>query len=408
MAPAGRSSVEGVRRANLEAVLRNVHLNGPMTRAELAAVLGLNRSTIRGLTAALADHDLVAESAAGASRGARGGRPSHLVTPRSDNTVAAIDIGTGSMRVALVGLGGSVLGTRSTPLRPEDRAIENVADLAAQFVKDLLVTLRPTRLLGVAASVPGAVRRRDGLVLFAPNLGWHGEPLATLLTARLGIDALVGNDASLAMLAEHLRGAAVGYEHAVYVSAHVGLGGGVLVHGEVLQGADGYAGEIGHLQVDVTGPPCRCGAVGCWEMKVDERALLTRAGRPETGGSELVDEVIAAANAGERQAQDAVAETARWMAVGLRMLINLYNPQAIVLGGTLAQVWNGARDLVEDALRCHRPLAPLEDVAIMPGRLSADSSLVGAAELIFSRAARDPLAIRDESRTRRAEGADPR
>src|SRR4029078_11360247 len=137
------------------------------------------------------------------------------------------------------------------------------------------------------------------LVRFAPNLGWSNEPFTDLLSARLGRHVSTGNHANLGVLGEHLRRAAVGFSEVVYLSASVGIGGGFLMGGRPLTGANGYAGEVGHMQVDSEGPVCRCGAVGCWETKVGENVLLRLAGRLPGGGPPAVAEVIAAAQAGE-------------------------------------------------------------------------------------------------------------
>jgi predicted NBD/HSP70 family sugar kinase len=195
------------------------------------------------------------------------------------------------------------------------------------------------------------------------------------------------------VLAEHLRGAAVGRQHVIYLSASVGIGGGFLVNGVLLEGATGYAGEIGHLQVDASGPECRCGAIGCWELKVGENRLLTLAGRKPGGGPEAVGEVITAAAAGEKVAQQAVDEVAEWTGVGLRSLINVFNPEVIVLGGTLAQLWESSAAHVEDVLERRALLAPRTGVTVVPAQLGRDSSLLGAAEMAFETVLADPQCV---------------
>jgi predicted NBD/HSP70 family sugar kinase len=165
------------------------------------------------------------------------------------------------------------------------------------------------------------------------------------------------------------------------------------VGGALLEGATGYAGEIGHLQVDASGPECTCGGIGCWELKVGENRLLALAGRPTGGGPQAVAEVIAAAQAGERRAHAAIQEVAEWAGVGLRSLINVFNPEVIVLGGTLAQLWDSAAAQVEEVLARRALLAPLTDVAVLPAKLGQDSSLFGAAELAFEAVLEDPQCL---------------
>lgn len=382
---------EELRRANLRAILQAVHTHGPTTRAELTKQLGLNRSTIGGLTGELQALALVSEETAAV--GGRSGRPSHLVVPREDNVVVAVDLGVDRIAVALVGLGGEVLQRRHRSHQRGEHDVDHVVDAVAQMVEDVLTTGDDLRYLGIGVSVPGAVRARDGLVRFAPNLGWVEEPFTELLEKRLGMHVSTGNDANLGVLAERLRGAAAGYSDVVYLSASVGIGGGFLVSGRPLTGASGYAGEIGHLQVDSVGPVCRCGAVGCWETKVGENVLLRSAGRLSGGGPEAVAEVIAAARSGEVRAADAVADVADWCGVGIRAIINLFNPQIVVLGGCLAQVWRAAEDRVNEAMSRSVMMSPREDVLIRAAQLDVESSLLGAAELAFAPVLDDPQAV---------------
>src|SRR3954451_3600392 len=275
-APTGLGAEE-LRRATLRAILQTVHARGPTTRAVLTRQLGLNRSTIGALTGELQSLELVSEETSAV--GGRSGRPSHLVVPRVDNVVVAADVGVDRIAVAVVGLGGEVLDRRARSHQRGEHDVAHVVDAVAHMVEEVFANAPPRRCLGVGVAVPGAVRASDGLVRFAPNLGWVDEPFADLLSARLGRPVDTGNDANLGVLAEHVRGAAVGFSEVAYLNASVGIGGGFLLDGRPLSGARGYAGEVGHMQVDSEGPVCRCGAVGCWETKVGENVLLRLAGR---------------------------------------------------------------------------------------------------------------------------------
>ncbi|GAA1143385.1 ROK family transcriptional regulator [Nocardioides aquiterrae] len=382
---------EELRRANLRAILQTVHTHGPTTRAALTKQLGLNRSTIGALTGELQSLGLVSEETAAV--GGRSGRPSHLVVPREDNVVVAVDVGVDRIAVALVGLGGGVLDRRDRTHHRGEHDVDHVVDAVAQMIDEVLGDASGRRFLGVGAAVPGAVRAGDGLVRFAPNLGWVDAPFTDLLAKRLGRPVSTGNDANLGVLAEHVRGSAVGFSDVAYLSASVGIGGGFLTGGRPLTGASGYAGEVGHLQVDSTGPECRCGAVGCWETKVGENVLLRSAGRLPGGGPPAVAEVIAAACAGDDRAARAVAEVADWCGVGIRAVVNVFNPEIVVLGGCLAQVWRAAEDLVDEALSRSTMMSPREDVVIRAAALEDDAPLIGAAELAFGPVLDHPQAV---------------
>jgi predicted NBD/HSP70 family sugar kinase len=378
--PTGVSTDE-LRRANLRAILQTVHTHGPTTRAVLTRQLGLNRSTIGALTGELQNLGLVSEETAAV--GGRSGRPSHLVVPLVDNVVVAADVGVDRIAVAVVGLGGEVIDRRERQHQRGEHDVAHVVDAVAHMIEEMLSGAGPRRCLGVGVAVPGAVRASDGLVRFAPNLGWVDEPFTDLLAQRLDRPVVTGNDANLGVLAEHVRGAAVGFSEVAYLSASVGIGGGFLLGGRPLAGARGYAGEVGHMQVDAEGPVCRCGAVGCWETKVGENVLLRMAGRLPGGGPPAIAEVIGAAQAGEVRAAEAVAEVADWTGVGIRAIVNLFNPEVVVLGGCLAQVWRAAGDRIYEAVARSTMMSP-QDVVIRAARLEDDSPLIGAAELAFA------------------------
>jgi len=389
-APTGVGSDE-LRRANLRAILQTVHTRGPTTRAVLTQQLGLNRSTIGGLTGELQSLGLVSEESAALP--GRSGRPSHLVVPRPDNVVVAVDVGVDQIAVALVGLGGEVLERRARGHQRGKHDVDHVVESVAQMVEEALARNAGVRCLGLGVALPGAVRVGDGLVRFAPNLGWVEEPFTELLTKRLDRPVSAGNDANLGVLAEHVRGVAVGHSDVAYLSGSVGIGGGFIVGGRPLTGSSGYAGEVGHLQVDSSGPICRCGNTGCWEMKIGENQILQLAGRLPGGGPQAVAEVIEAAHHGDPRSRAAVEEVADWSGVGMRAVINIFNPEMIVLGGCLAQIWDAAQDKVDEALGRTTLISPRSDVRIRSGVFGMDSPLIGAAELAFAPLLRDPQSV---------------
>lgn len=382
-------SQDELRRANVSALLSWVHAHGPTSRAVLTAELGLNRSTIGDLTSQLEAMGLVSEGTPIAA--GRSGRPSLVVTARPEVSVVAIALDVDRITVALVGLGGIELERRTRVHQRGEHDVAHVVETVAQLVREVMSHPQGARCFGIGVSIPGAVRLSDGLVRFAPNLGWTNEPFTDLLAAELGMPVVAGNDADLGVLAEHLRGAAVGVNDVGYVTGSVGIGGGFLVGGAPLRGSQGYAGEVGHLLVDSTGPECRCGARGCWETKVGENHLLTGAGRLPGGGPTAVAEVIDAANAGDQRAAISLDEVAVWTGIGLRAVVNVFNPEMIVLGGVLAHAWRARTGLVDDALTRGGLVSKLDHVTLRAAALGDDSPLLGAAELAFAPLLADPL-----------------
>jgi len=385
---------ETVRRANLAAILRELHLRGASSRSELVEHTGLTRSGIRAVLGDLVAYDLVREERA-ASQGSPG-RPSPLVraNPRGA-TVLALEIAVDSLAVAIVGLGGEILESVRVD-RPRGRFSleETVSDLV-----ELARLLRarpgvPDTLIGAGVAMVGIVRRSDGFVRMAPNLGWRdvalGERIREALDVRLPIS--VANEADMGALGEQRRGAAIGSNHVLYISGEVGVGGGLIVDGQPFTGLAGYAGEVGHIPVNPAGSVCRCGSVGCWETEVGEPALLARAGRPPGGGRTEVDASLRDAEAGSPIALNAFSNVGRWLGVGLAGLVNVLNPELIVLGGLFGRI----HPFVSAPLRVELDRLALEAsrevVRVVPATLGVDALLVGAAELAFEPLLADPAA----------------
>lgn len=385
---------ETVRRANLSAIVRELHLRGPLSRSELVEHTGLTRSGIRAVLSDLVSYDLVREERA-ASQGAPG-RPSPLVCPNPEGaTVLALEIAVDSLAVAVVGLGGEIVDSVRVDRAWGRFSLEDTVDDLVELAR--LVRARPPArdsLIGVGVSIVGVVRRSDGFVRMAPNLGWRDVALGERLIDRLQTDLpiWVANDADLGALAEQRRGVALGANHVLFIAGEVGVGGGLIVDGQPFTGLAGYGGEVGHIPVNPAGGVCRCGSVGCWETEVGEIALLTRAGRQPDGGRTEVDAVLRDAASGSPAALSALDNVGRWLGVGLAGLVNVLNPELIVLGGLFGRI----HPYVSAPLRAELERLALEAsrelVRVVPATLGVDAPLLGAAELAFEPLLADPAA----------------
>ena len=390
----GHSS-EQLRPHNLSMVLRYLHLAGPLSRSDLTQRTELSRSTVATLVAELAERGLVVE---GPPRGRTGrGRPSPEVRLAERGPVAlAIEIAVDSLAVAIVGLGGEVRRQVRVDRRREPVSAADVVAEVQRLGRPLLVAPPVQRLVGIGVSIVGVVRRDDGLVRIAPNLGWRDEPLGELLASAFdeAVPVHVGNDADLGALAEHQRGAGVGVDDLVFVYGEVGVGGGVIVDGRPLRGADGYSGEIGHVTVNPDGRPCRCGSRGCLETEVGEPALLRAAGAdPTRGGRAAVDEVLRAAAAGDERALRALREVGRWLGIGVAGIINTFNPRRVVLGGYFARIHHYVESQLETALDARALPASRASVEVVASHLGWEAPLLGAAELAFAPLLADPTLL---------------
>jgi predicted NBD/HSP70 family sugar kinase len=383
---------ETVRRANLSAIVRELHARGPLSRSELVARTGLTRSAIRRLIGEFVVADLVSEERA--TPLGTPGRPSPVVRLNPERAVVlALEIAVDSVAVAVVGLGGEVFERiRADRPRGHSSVDEVVADLGR--LASVVGARRPWRhaVIGVGVAIVGVVRRTDGFVSLAPNLRWFDVPLGDRLAHALDVvvPISVANDADLGALGELRRGAALGESDVVFIHGEVGVGGGIIVDGRPLTGIAGYAGEVGHIPVNPNGIACGCGSVGCWETEVGSHALLRRAGYPATGGAAEVEAVLREAEAGSPAALRALDEVGRWLGFGLAGLVNVFNPRVVVLGGLFGRIL----PLVADALQAEldrRALPASRQLArIAAASLGVDAPLIGAAELAFEPLLADP------------------
>ncbi|GAA0647276.1 ROK family transcriptional regulator [Kutzneria viridogrisea] len=382
--PTAGTRPDEVRRHNRTALLRRLHVGGPCTRAELAAELGLNRSTIKALVDGLAEGGLVVEQVSAKRLGA--GRPSLLVLPQPRALwVLAVDVGVEQTTVAAVGFGGEVLGSRTWTLSRGASSVQDVVGKVALAARRLADRLGGSPV-GAGVSVPGVVRR-DGYVHEAPNLHWTGVHLGELLATALRRPVLVGNDAELGALAEHTRGVARQAADMVFVSVDVGVGGGVISERAAVRGTGGSVGELGHMVVRPGGRSCYCGCRGCWETEVGEDALCRALSLPEGSARELVVSELRSLGEQPELALYRLREFTDWLALGLINVVNLLGPELVVLGDLLAELPPVIVDEVAEEVR-QRSLVSraVGGIRITTSSLGPEAKIIGAAELAFEQA----------------------
>lgn len=394
MSPQRRSGLgtnqEAVRRHNLGTLLRHVHSAGQMSRAELTSLMGLNRSTIAGLVSELESLGISEHTTpvGGARQGA--GRPSSGVRIAAEGPfVIAVDLGVDQAVVARIGLGGRVLERAQAPVRSDGEAWQ-VGSSVASLIRSVVEGAPPAApLVGIGISVPGLVRRSDGLIRLAPNLEWHDVSFGGIVLAALGLDVPVSlaNDADLGALAEHIRGAAIGVDDVIYVSGNVGVGAGVISGGHRLEGAAGYAGEVGHLRFNPDGRPCHCGNRGCWETEVGALAIAEAIRCPPDKVAQL-GEVLE----GFERPSPELRRTGTALGQGLASIVNMFNPRMVVLGGYFRSLYTLVGAEVNAGLADGALPAPLESVTLALPGLGSDSPLLGAAEIALEPLFVDPVA----------------
>jgi predicted NBD/HSP70 family sugar kinase len=377
------SPQESVRRQNLGALLRYVHVRGATSRAELTSRLGLNRSTIGALTADLATAGLIDEGVP--QETGRAGRPSLVVRPRSSRVYGyALSLELDRLRAARVGLGGKVLDSRAAD-RPHGTEAPPTLAVLAGLVADMQRTAPAGAVfVGCGVAVSGSIRH---------HLGWTDETIESTLAAELRHDRppIIANVADVAALAEHTRGAAVGLDNVIYLHGDAGISAGIIAGGRRVTGYGGHGGEVGHMVVNPGGRLCGCGSRGCWETEIGERALLYLAGHNVATGGAAVSATVLAALSGDPDAKAAVAHAADWLGFGVANLVNIFNPTTVVFGGTLRELYLAGAEQVRNRLLSMALPACREHVRLRTPMLGDEAPLVGAAELAFERLLADPL-----------------
>jgi predicted NBD/HSP70 family sugar kinase len=362
---------------NLSAILRRVHRSGPASRAELTRETGLNRSTISGLVGELVERGLAVEVEPRSTK--QVGRPSPVVQASPHVLAVALVPEIDAVTIGLVSFDRQVIRR----VRFETESIPTVREavvIARALFEGMRDGLEPEyRIAGIGVAVPGLVRAVDGFVRWAPHLDWRDEPLGALLEEATGYPVFAANDANLGARAENTFGAAADASHMLYMNGGPsGIGGGIIVNGELVGGAEGYAGEFGHNRV--AAPTDSEATDGELEASVSQNRLLSVLGLR----SASLDELEAALLADERpEVRAEVHRQLGVLSVGVRNMINILNPEKVVLGGFLGVLFDFETDYFLDLLAAHTLAPPWESVTVVRAKLGSDLLLVGAAELVF-------------------------
>lgn len=378
--PVGRTTNDLIRQQNLASVLSLLHSRGALSRAQLGATTGLNRSTVTGLVMELTELGLVRE-AASTERTGKVGRPTLDLEPEDHVAALSVRAEPHAVTVALVGLGGVVHARlrhdTASPPSPR-RFVQIVASSVEAMRADID---RHYRVVGAGLAVPGLVNA-NGSVLVSPTLGWKRDPVSARLSDELGMTVAAGNDASIGALAESRFGVGVGVGNLLYLGGAMhSIGGGLIIDGTLLRGTSGYAGELGHTVVDPRGRACVCGRRGCLEAEVSLDLLEPLLGRRKLDEDELDVELGVARNP---RVMAEVTRQVEVLSIALTNFVNAFSPETVVLSGYLGALLSVSRERLADAVRVHPLGAEGRTIRLERAHLRSRLMLVGPAELAFA------------------------
>jgi predicted NBD/HSP70 family sugar kinase len=381
-----RRTVRDLRRHNRSVLLSSLYLGEPQSRQDLGRASGLSQGTVSNVVGELIEEGLVIEAGLVDSDG---GRPRTLLRVNPGHThVVGVDVGETRVRVEVFDLAMGPLATVEHPLasvRPDPAAV------AGQILDGLHEVLRQagvteSGVLGIGIGVFGTVEQGAEATVHAQTIGWDAVPLERMLRAGTSLPIYVENGAKTLGQAELWFGAGRGAQHAVITLVGSGVGAAVISNGSISRGATSSAGEWGHTCLVYDGRPCRCGSRGCLEAYVGAEAVLdrwkaARGGRPVPGTDEESSLSALLADGGD-VAERVLAETAGYLGAGMANLVNLFNPERIVLAGWAGHAL-GARLLPEiRAAAAQRALRhPFGQTTIRLGGLGLDAVALGAATL---------------------------
>ena len=312
--------------------------------------------------------------------------------------VIGVDLGGTKISVgAMPSDGSSVIARHTEPTLAAEGADDVTARIARCIETVIAQTLATTgasrrAILGIGLGAPGPLDRERGLVIVAPNLGWHDYPLRDRIAEATGLPATLDNDANCATVGEWWIGAAKGGRNVVGMTIGTGIGGGLILDGKLYHGSSDVAGEVGHTTIDSTGRRCKCGNYGCLEAYASGPAIAERAREALAGGEPsallvmsggdlaqvTAQTVYEAAKTGDRIASEVVRETARFIGTGVANLLNVFNPDVFVLAGGVAQAGEDLFGPLRAEVK-RRAFKPAVDACrIVPGALGGDAGLVGA------------------------------
>ncbi|MFF5372768.1 ROK family protein [Streptomyces sp. NPDC013187] len=383
---------QDIRRINRFAVMRHVIASAPVARRDIATAAGLSVATTADIVSELHDLELLAEIG---QQESGGGRPRNLLAPDPDGPrLIGVDIAETYVHVEVFDPALRVLARAEEELHPQHNPPEHVVDRIVCGIDTVLDELQvpDDRVLGVGVSVPGQVGPNGKASVFAPNWNWRDVPLAALLAERIPYSVRLDNPLRASTVAELWFGAARGRDHVAVLTLGTGVGAGLAVHGAIYHGATNTAGEWGHTNLVLEGRRCRRGCVGCVEAYVGAPGIMQQLQDVAPDSPLLVpsdqtatiNALAAALSVGDPVAEQTIAATGGYLGVAIANMINLFNPQIIVLTGWVAD------RLGEHLLRHTRTTAaryaldePWEGTEIILCPIDRNPVSLGAATLVM-------------------------
>jgi glucokinase-like ROK family protein len=396
-----------MREMNLSLILNTLRQHAPISRAGLSSVTQLNKTTVSSLVRELLESALIREIGVDPTVNDIGRPAINLEINPEVGYIIGADIGVDYISVVAANFAVEIVARRHENTS-ELTSRQEILDHAIAVIHDVHHELASTGygqpVFGLGLGLPGLVDRASGTLLFAPNLSWRDIAVRELLEAAFSFPVYVDNEANLAALGETYFGAGRESNYVLYVVSSVGLGGGIVLDGQMMTGAAGFAGEFGHMTLDPGGLPCSCGNNGCFETLVSQRALYRRIrSAVGTGKSSILVEategdlnrltvpmIVQAAGDGDVVALAALEETGHWLGIGIANLVNALNPERVVFGGTLSLAYEYLLPVVKEVVASRALRWSNETAEIVIAEHGPDACVIGGIAAIYRQILSNP------------------
>lgn len=387
---------EKVRKINRSLILNTLRLHAPVSRAQVANHTGLTRGTVSNIVNVLIEDGLVFEDKLEDSKI---GRPSILLGLRPDGgAVVGVEIGVDFISVLLTNFVADTLWEIREKTSPSQSQTE-IINQAEKYIDQALSIAKEQELrpLGIGVGLPGLVNTKQGNLIIAPNLHWTNVPLRLIWNQRFRLPVYIENEANLAALGEYYFGVARNVDNFICLTSGIGLGGGIMIDGRLFRGGHGYGGEIGHIQRDPQGEECGCGRIGCWETQVGPRAVLQRVKKEFQvhHDQSLLDAcsgdlnnltfeiVVQFASNEDLICRQAIEEVAANLGVGIADLVNIFNPDMIIIGGAFIQAKEIMQSIIENTIFQNALQPSTDNLQIKFSERSTEACVLGAVAVVL-------------------------
>ncbi len=387
-----------MRNRNIAIIVNHLYQYAPISRASLAKKTGLNKATVTSIIRILMENGFVVETGTKYMRSGAGHPAIDLKINPDAGRVIGAEINAEGIAVAVLDISPRIIW-RETHKLSQKEDVDAVMKETIQLLYKAYAQIRggTAPVLGIVVALPGLVDLRSNALLHAPDMGWKNVQIGKMIQDELKLPVAIGNSAHMASIAENYFGVSKESEVSLYLNLGSSLGSGIVIMDNVLSGAAGLASEAGHMTVDPDGEGCSCGNIGCWNTVASLRALLKRVrtylqeGHPsmiqDVVQGDLadlnLDHVIWAARKRDAVACRALEETGAWLGIGISSLINLLNPESIVLGGPMSAAYDFLLPGIQKEIQRRAFVGNVKNYHISLAKYREDSCLVGSLAVIY-------------------------